>query len=443
MKALVWADINCLHPPHYLGIIGPDTNAEAVHKITSILKVPHIVKKPSISPNLHSLAEESNSYLVQGILKMIEILKWKSFTLVANVDDENDDDVQNIAKTLTINAIEKNLCVIIHDNDEKDYTSHIVYVGKPEKKFFNEPKNATILIISEGNLKDYLNHINSSNIILLLEDARNVINGLELKVKNSQWWTFNNSFEKFNIKDLKEVRWLENAIEIYVKALKSLCKNKKCKTQINSLDWNHVLSDMLRTQNAESEAASKFLNLFMKKKTSNLEHLGSIIVRQNKTKIYWGEKKTDETEDVIEEIEKNPEASKSNVPYMFREFLKNENNLQSKCVTDVNVIKMLEKDNKTTQILVSEMDDNEWWNMVFTVSGVGIAMFLMGIIAVYVIYTNVQRPQCTKNKSHLDRDTSVRRMSNDRELTTTTTQRVLHTPQRRGSDRSIISERSV
>lgn len=50
---------------------------------------------------------------------MIEILKWKSFTLVANVDNENDDDVQNIAKKLTINAIANNLCVIIHDNDEE------------------------------------------------------------------------------------------------------------------------------------------------------------------------------------------------------------------------------------------------------------------------------------------------------------------------------------
>lgn len=52
---------------NYSGIIGPDTmtNTEAVHKVTSILEVPHIVKKSSISPFLHSLAEESNSYLIQ------------------------------------------------------------------------------------------------------------------------------------------------------------------------------------------------------------------------------------------------------------------------------------------------------------------------------------------------------------------------------------------
>lgn len=50
---------------------------------------------------------------------MIETLKWKSFTLIANADNENDDDIQNIAKKLTINAIAKNVCVIIHDSDEE------------------------------------------------------------------------------------------------------------------------------------------------------------------------------------------------------------------------------------------------------------------------------------------------------------------------------------
>jgi len=50
---------------------------------------------------------------------MIEILKWKSFTLVTKVDDENNDDVQSITKKLTANAIANNLCVIIHDNDKE------------------------------------------------------------------------------------------------------------------------------------------------------------------------------------------------------------------------------------------------------------------------------------------------------------------------------------
>lgn len=52
-------------------------------------------------------------------MKIIKILKWKSFTLAANVDDENNDDIHNITKKLMINAIASNLCVIIHDNNKE------------------------------------------------------------------------------------------------------------------------------------------------------------------------------------------------------------------------------------------------------------------------------------------------------------------------------------
>lgn len=134
------------------------------------------------------------------------------------------------------------------------------------------------------------------------------------------------------------------------------------------MDWNHVVSDMLITHNVESEATPKFLDLSMKKKTSNLERLGGIIVRQNRTKVYWGESKADEKEeDVIEVTKKNHEAPRGNdneVSYMFRELLKEENEPRSGCATDVKEIKMLEKNSKATQVLVSGMDDNEWWTMV-------------------------------------------------------------------------------
>ncbi|KAL6430305.1 hypothetical protein ACFW04_007785 [Cataglyphis niger] len=401
MKALVWANINCLHPPHYLGIIGPDTmtNAEAVHKVTSILKVSHIVRKPSISPYLHYLAEESDSYLIQGVLRMIEILKWKSFTLVANINDESDDDMQNVAKKLTINAIAKNLCVIVHDNDEEDYTSHIVHIGKPKKKFFNDSINATILIISEGNLKDYLNLIKSTNNILLLEDSS---------------------------------------------------KNKRCKDEINPLDWNHMISNMLLTDNTESQKASRSLDLSVKTSASNLERLGSVIVRQNRAKIYWDGGKWDEKKrSSVEGTEKSHATSENDdedMPYTFRRFLNRENEPLIGCATTVKEIKKLRKSEDSETILVSGMDDNEWWTMVYTVSGVGMAMFLVGSFAVYIVYVNINGLRCSKSKDYSDRDASLRRIGSDRELPTTITtrnQRAPRTPQRTGSERSTISEKSV
>lgn len=103
-------------------------------------------------------------------MRVVEALKWKSFTLVA--DGDNEDDVQNIAKKVTSNAITKGLCVMVHDNEEEDLTSQIVHIGKPVDDFFRTTANSTILVASEGNLENYLNRINSSNTIILLEDAR-------------------------------------------------------------------------------------------------------------------------------------------------------------------------------------------------------------------------------------------------------------------------------
>ncbi|XP_029169309.1 uncharacterized protein LOC114939221 isoform X2 [Nylanderia fulva] len=448
MKALVWANINCLHPPHYLGIIESDTmtDTEVVHKVTSILEVPHIVKTPSISPYLHSLAKESNFYLIKGILGIIEILKWKSFTLVANVNDKNNDNIQDIAKQLMMDAITKNLCVIVHDNNEKDYTSHIVYIGKPEKKFFNESTNATVLIISEGNLKDYLNRIKSTNTILLLEDSRNTVHNLQWRVENSEWWATKNGSGTYDAEELRQVRWLENAIEIYVKALQISCKNKKCKNQINPLDWNHVVSNMSLTHNIESQTASRFLDLSVKTRTSNLERLGSVIVRQNRTKVYWSEGKWDEKEDNVEETEESRIARESDdMPYTFKRLLNQENELLTGCATTVKEIKKLDED-ASKAVLVSGMEDDEWWTMIYTISSVGVAMFLVGIFAVYIIYANINGPRCPKGKDYSDRDTSLRRMGSDRELSTTRTtrnQRALRTPQRTGSERSSVSEKSV
>lgn len=148
----------------------------------------------------------------------------------------------------------------------------------------------------------------------------------------------------------------------YAKYRLYFSKNKKCKNQINPLDWDHMVSNVLMMHNAELEAAPKFLDLSMKKKTRNLERLGSIIVRKNRTQIYWGKDRMDKKEYVTEETEKN---HKDTVSYIFRELLKEENEPQLRCAITDKEIKMLnEKDREATQILVSGMNDNEWWTMV-------------------------------------------------------------------------------
>lgn len=81
---------------------------------------------------------------------------------------------------------------------------------------------------------------------------------------------------------------------------------------------------------------------------------------------------------------------------------------------------------------------------VWTVSGVGFAMFVVGSFAVYIIYANIVRePRGPKSKGQLERDSSLRRTGSDRELPTTVTrtqQRARRAPQRADSD---VSEKSV
>ncbi|XP_043585946.1 uncharacterized protein LOC122569254 [Bombus pyrosoma] len=448
MKALVGADTSCLQPPYYLGIIGPDTatNAEAVHKITSVLKVPHIVRRESNSPYLHHLMKESDSYLVQGTLKVVEELKWKSFTLVVNADEDGEDDAQNIAKKLTIAAIKKGLCVLIDDGDQDDLTSHIVHIGTPQDEFFSKPVNATVLIVSEGRLEEHLKHVNSTNAILLLEDSRNEFPGLEARVEKSKWWSSKDS-GKYDSEELREVRWLEDAIKVYAKALDTLCKKKKCKSQVNAVDWNNVVSNVIAGHAKESQSGAASLELSMKVKASDLQTIGTIVVSKNKVKLHWGDD-DDNDGDKDDDDEKDDDKDDDNeddedvMPKAFKKLISKEKGMKTGCATTPKEIKMLhESDDETAQVLVSEIDNTEWWTMVGTVSGVGVAMFVVGILAVYVVYTNIRGPVPPKN-ARIERDTSLRRVGSDREPPVRT-QRHQRTLQRRDSNRSTISEKSV
>ncbi|XP_031827987.1 uncharacterized protein LOC116424994 [Nomia melanderi] len=447
MKALVGADTNCLQAPHYLGIIGPDTatNAEAVHKITSVLKVPHIVRRQSNSPFLHHLAKESDSYIVQGTLKVAEQLKWKSFSLVVNADEEGDDDSQNIAKKLTMGAIDKGLCVLVHDGNDDDLTSHIIHIGKPTDGFFNKAVNATILIISEGHLDEYVNRVNSTNTIVLVEDSRNEFAGLEARVEKSKWWSSKDN-GKYDAEELREVRWLEDAINVYAKALDTLCKKKKCKSPVNPIDWNNVLSNVLAEYTKESQSDPMSMVISIKTRAGSLMHLGSVVVQKNKATMHWGDDDSKDDDDDDDDDEDDDDDKDDNVmPNVFKKLIAKEKGTRTGCATTAKEIKMLhDEDDDAAQVLVSEVDNSEWWTMVGTVSGVGVAMFVVGILAVYVVYTNIRGPSAPKN-ARIERDTSLRRVGSDREPPVRA-QRHARTLQRRDSNRSIrstISEKSV
>ena len=84
-----------------------------------------------------------------------------------------------------------------------------------------------------------------------------------------------------------------------------------------------------------------------------------------------------------------------------------------------------------------------------TVSGVGIAMFFIGFLAVYIVYTNIRGPRNSKGDGNFnfDRDSSLRRVGSGRPtLSTNRKSRVMTGLQRRDSRSSIksnLSEKSV
>lgn len=145
-------------------------------------------------------------------------------------------------------------------------------------------------------------------------------------------------------------------------------KNKRCKDQINPLDWNHIVSNTILTYNGESQTASRFFDLSVKTRTSNLERLGSVIVRQNRAKVYWDESKWDEKEKSnVEGTEENHvENDDEGMPYTFRRLLNRENEPLTGCAVTVKEIKKLQHAKDSEAIFVSGMDDNEWWTMVMS-----------------------------------------------------------------------------
>lgn len=122
--------------------------------------------------------------------------------------------------------------------------------------------------------------------------------------------------------------------------------------------------------NAESQAAPRFLDLSMRTRTGGLERLGGVIVREDRAKIYWGERKSELSQKEDEKEDEENDSTKTgtnyeNLPLAFRGLLNRENEPRSGCATTVKEIKMLhEKDNEAAQVLISGMDDSEWWTMV-------------------------------------------------------------------------------
>ncbi|XP_015117737.1 uncharacterized protein LOC107041629 [Diachasma alloeum] len=425
MKALVWSDMDCLRPPFYFGMIGPYSalNVDAVQKITSTLNIPHIVNTNIISPYVHNLDRESDFPMIHAILGIIDTLKWKTFSLITSTYGSNEDDLQHIAKKVTMGAIARGVCVMIHDGDDADFGTHILHIGKPNEKILIMT-NVTILIASEGNVKNHVNHYSTLGNIFLLQDSRNEMPDLENRIKNSKWWT-SAEIGEYDAEELRDIRWLEDAIEIYVKAFDVLCAKQQCSELVNPAEWNSVLSNVIATHNAKLKTSTRKYDFLFKTQSNIFEKLADVEVRNIEAKVHWN----------------------SNRYETFRNVLMNNDDKKSGCATSVSGMTS-EDESDIAKALFPGIDDHEWWTMIATVGGVGVSMFAVGIFAVYVVISNIRGPRSPKNKSNRrERDGTIRRIESDQDLQVVTRpHRPARENQRRDSSRSIrsnISDKSV
>ncbi|XP_063980526.1 uncharacterized protein LOC135164271 isoform X2 [Diachasmimorpha longicaudata] len=425
MQALVWSDLDCLRPPFYFGMIGPYSalDVDAVQKITSTLNIPHIVNTNIISPYVHNLDKESDFPIIHAILGMLDALKWKTFTLITSIHRNNEDDVQHIAKKVTMGAIAKGICVMIHDGDDADFGTHILHIGKPNEKILMM-KNLTIMIASEGNVENHVNHYGTLSNVFILQDSRNELVGLENRIQNSKWWT-GSEIGEYDTEELRDVKWLDDAIEVYVKAFDILCAKQQCSQLVNPAEWNSILSNVIATHNAKLQTSTRKYDLLFKTQSNQFEKVANVEVYDIEAKVHWN----------------------SNRYETFRNILVNNDEKKSGCATSVSGMSS-EDENDVAKALFPGIDDHEWWTMIATVGGVGVSMFAVGIFAVYVVISNIRGPRSPKNKSNRrERDGTIRRIESDQDLQVVTRpHRPARENQRRDSSRSIrsnVSDKSV
>lgn len=139
---------------------------------------------------------------------------------------------------------------------------------------------------------------------------------------------------------------------------------------MNAVDWNNVVSNVIAGHAKESQSSAASLELSMKVKASDLQTIGSIVVGKNKVKLHWGDD-DDNDGDKDDDDEKDDDKDDDNeddedvMPKAFRKLISKEKGTKTGCATTPKEIKMLhENDDETAQVLVSEIDNTEWWTMV-------------------------------------------------------------------------------
>ncbi|XP_031786277.1 uncharacterized protein LOC107981322 isoform X2 [Nasonia vitripennis] len=414
-----------------IGLIGPEKqdNLNVSQKITSALEIPHIVPIHSSTVNTHQILPLLDPLIIKGLFKLIGIFGWTSFFMQSNSEN---DLINKIVHQFTIEASSKKYCLLTN----KDSAVHFIFLGTPNKNFFNDVHNSTIIFVSDKNLDRYMTNYNSTNTFLILD---NLMEDNDLKSEEYQL-VLKKKMPMLNKKD--KLFFVTDAIKIYVNAINSLCESNNCYINKDLKQWNEIILDKITSKNHNEEIKKTFFTYKLKSRFGQMQSMGKIMHLNNDVEIYWNNHLL------------NPSIIPNQILVLndFKDFFitsKTKNNCAQNII-NFNEINKVKESNIPTTVIISELTESEWWTMVGTVAGVGIAMFAVGFIAVYIIYTNIRGPTIAKGsgREDLDRDSSLRRVGSDRQPSSNTgrSSRVIRGLQRRDSRSSIrsnISDKSV
>lgn len=133
-------------------------------------------------------------------------------------------------------------------------------------------------------------------------------------------------------------------------------KKQQCSSEVNSAEWNTILSTVIVTHNAQLEIFPKTLTLFLKEANNHVEEIGEITVNNKKTdtKLRWYNQ-------AKKDIKGSVESTDIMMPKSFKELVTSVKERSTDCATGVKDIGDI---NDITRVMFAGAEDQEWWTMV-------------------------------------------------------------------------------
>uniref|UniRef100_A0ABD2X7Y4 Receptor ligand binding region domain-containing protein n=1 Tax=Trichogramma kaykai TaxID=54128 RepID=A0ABD2X7Y4_9HYME len=406
---LEWVNINCLSIPHFLGFIGPDEpeEIETALKVTSALKLPHIssLSAPKSSTYSHFLPQEKKNLIPQALLKLIDTLRWKAITIKKNTRNDN---IMKIADNFIRASLKNKICLT------SEQTSHIIYFGEWNEEFFNSVNNAFIIVITSENISnEKLQSSNLKNTFLIVDNIGKLYSGSEMNQLEKKLQSV--------IKNLENLNEVLDALNIYITSLQSICQKSNC--HVNYDEWNQLIDETIKSKISSTDA-----NIYFKviDKRNELQNVGEMRIHDEKIELFW--KKNLLTDLTI------------NSQWPLTQFVMENDSIDS---CDGKLFDIENSMNKAVETyFTTEISNSEWWKMIGTVTGIGVAMFAFGFCAVYIIYSNIRGPkEATVRKP--ERNYSLKGITRHRAGSHMNNEPNLRRNESRSSIKSSISDKSV